>query len=154
MVAIAKKNTEINSAQVRQIQTILSKRELDRDERLEFLSAHFKREIKTTKDLSFIEAEDIIWFLNTGEKSKANWAFFHKNKFVSERKLLFSYLYQAQWTAKNETSKYVEVPDLERLSNFLKSPKSPVNKPLKQFDKKDWSKILQAFRNIVKSTFK
>ncbi|MCI2229559.1 hypothetical protein MC378_10305 [Polaribacter sp. MSW13] len=143
---------EISKKQIQQIQIILSKRELDREERLQFLSDHFNREITTTKDLTFVEAEDLIYFLNTGKKSNSNWAFFDKSKFVSERKLLFSYLYQAQWVTKKEG--YTEVPDLERLSNFLKSPKSPVKKPLKKFEKQDWSKLLQAFRNIVKGTYK
>ncbi len=143
---------KIDKKQIQQIQTILSKQELDREERLQFLSDHFKREITTTKELTFIEAEDLIYFLNTGKKSNSNWAFFHHDKFVSERKLLFSYMYQAQWTTK--ALRYNEVPDLERLSNFLKSPKSPVAKPLKKFEKKDWSKLLHAFRNIVKGTYK
>jgi hypothetical protein len=142
----------ISSKQIQQVQTILSKQELDRDERLQFLSTHFKREITTTKDLTSIEADDLIYFLNTGKKTTSNWAFFDKAKFSSERKLLWSYLYQAQWVVKNE--KYNEVPDLERLSNFLKSPKSPVNKPLKKWNKAEWSKILHAFRNIVKFQYK
>ena len=142
----------IENKQIQQIQTILSKRALDRDERLDFISATLGREVTTTKELTSVEADDFIYFLNTGKKPTSNWAFFSPDKFVSERKLLFSYMYQAQWVTKNE--KHYEVPDLERLSNFLKSPKSPVNKPLKQFDKKDWSKIIHVFRNIVKGTYK
>lgn len=143
---------EIQPNQIKQIQTIMSSRFTDRDERLDFISTFLGREITTTKDLTTVEAHGLIYYLNTGKKSTANWAFFDKDKFVSERKLLFSYLYQAQWVVKNDT--YSEVPDLERLSNFLMSSKSPVNKPLKQFKKEDWSKILQAFRNIAKGTYK
>lgn len=143
---------EITKKQLQQIQTIMTSRFADRDERLDFISAYFDREITSTKDLSSVEADNFIYFLNTGIKQEKNWAFFNKHSFVNERKLLFSYLYQAQWVVKNET--HNEVPDLERLSNFLKSKKSPVNKPLKQFNKQDWSKILQAFRNIVKGTYK
>ena len=143
---------EIQANQIKQIQTIMSSRFTDRDERLDFISALFEKEVNSTKELSSIEADDLIYYLNTGKKATANWAFFDKTKFISERKLLWSYLYQAQWVVKNE--KYTEVPDLERLSNFLKSAKSPVNKPLKKWAKADWSKILHAFRNIAKGTYK
>ncbi|WBX72919.1 hypothetical protein PG913_08380 [Tenacibaculum pacificus] len=61
-------------------------------------------------------------------------------------------MYQAQWTVLNE--RHGEVPDIERLSNFLKSPKSPVNKPLKQWEKEEWEKILHVFKNIIKLTYK
>jgi hypothetical protein len=143
---------EITKKQIQQIQTIMSSRFSDRDERLDFVTAQTGREITSTKLLTFIEAEDLIYFLNTGKTNKSNWGFFDDDKFVSERKLLFSYMYQAQWTVPHETR--TEVPDLERLSNFLKSPKNPTKKPLKKFDKKDWSKILQVFNNIVKGTYK
>jgi len=143
---------EIQPRQIKQIQTIMSSRFTDRDERLDFISALFEKEVNSTKDLRSIEADDLIYYLNTGKKATANWAFFDKTKFSSERRLLFSYLYQAQWTMPHETR--TEVPDLERLSNFLKSAKSPVNKPLKEWEKADWSKLLHAFRNIAKGTYK
>ena len=142
----------IEKKQIQQIQTIMAPRFADREERLDYMSSFFKTDLKSTKELTFIEAEEFIYFLNTGDKKPANWAFFDKTKFVSERKKLFSYLHQADWTVAND--KYGEVPDLERLSNFLKSAKSPVNKPLKKFNKQEWSKLIEAFKNIVKSTYK
>jgi hypothetical protein len=143
---------EITKTQIKQVQTILSGHKLDRDERLDFISGQLNREVLSTKDLTQVEADELIYFLNTGKTSKANWAFFDKTKFIGERKLLWSYLYQAQWTIPHETLN--EVPDLERLSNFLKSPKSPVKKPLKQWNKEEWSKMIIVFENIVKGTFK
>lgn len=143
---------EIQSNQIKQIQTIMSSRFSDRDERLDFISALFEKEVKSTKELSSIEADDLIYFLNTGQKAKATWAFFDKDKFVPERKLLWSYLHQIQWVVKND--KHFEVPDLDRLSNFLKSNKSPVNKPLKEWNKQDWEKMLITFKNIAKSKYK
>ncbi len=134
--------------QVRQIQTIFSKQELDREERLQFLTNHFKREIESTKDLTFVEAEELIYFLNTGKKNAANWAFFDKHKFITQRKYLFSLLHQANWV--NLETRHV---DLERLSNFIKSAKSPVQKPLKQWESEDWSKMIFVFEKIVKGTF-
>jgi hypothetical protein len=142
----------IEKEQVQQIQTILSKRELDRHERLEFLSAELKREVKSTKELSFVEAGELISFLITGKKNPVNWALFDKDKFVKQRKYLWSLLYQAQWVVENEN--HIEVPDLMRLSNFIKSPKSPVQKPLKRWNTTEWSKMIFVFEKISKGTFK
>ena len=143
---------EITKTQIKQIQTIMSSRFPDRDDRLNYTSAFLEREIKSTKDLSQIEADEFINFLNTGKKEPANWGYFEIEKFPGERKTLFSLMYQAQWTKAHEIVK--EVPDLDRLSNFLKSKKSPVHKPLKQFEKADWSKLIAVFTNIVKGTYK
>jgi len=141
---------EILTKQIKQIQSILSKRELDREERLDFLSTELDREITTTKDLSFVEADELIGYLITGKKKPANWAYFDKEN-PQHRKLL-SQLRIAQWVVKKE--KYGFVADLERLSNFLKSPKSPVNKPLKKMSKTEVSKIVFVFDKIIKGTFK
>ncbi len=119
-----------------------------REERLDYMSAFLKREVSTTKDLTYVEADELIDYLTTGEYKKSNWGHFDKDKFPSERKLLWSYLHQCDWTVENATYGYV--PDTERLSNFLKSNKSPVNKSLKKFDKEDWEKILYVFQMIAK----
>lgn len=140
---------EIEAKQIQQIQTILSKRELDREERLDFLSSELKREVASTKDLTFIEADELIYFLRTGKKQPANWAFFDKNN--PQHKKLLSQLRIAQWVVKNE--RWGFVADLERLSNFLKSPKSPVNKPLKSMKPTEVSKIIFVFDKIIKGTF-
>lgn len=141
---------EITAPQIKQIQTILSKRELDRTERLDFLASEFNRAFSSTKELSFIEADELIYFLRTGKKQPANWAFFDNGN-PQHRKIL-SQLRTAQWVVAN--GKYGFVADLERLSNFLKSPRSPVNKPLKTMSKTEVSKIVFVFDKIIKGTFK
>ena len=50
--------------------------------------------------------------------------------------------------------KWGEVPDINRLSEFLKSDKSPVNKPLKKMEPLEVSKIIEALKGIVKSKYK
>lgn len=144
----------IEPQQLKKIQTNLTKEYPDREERLCFVSQFLHREVTTTKDLTSTEADELLNFIYNKNYTRDNWGLFDKRneKYRSERKLLWSYLYQAQWTVDNET--HGEVPDTERLSNFLKSPKSPVKKPLKQFEKGDWNKILEVFKNIVKGTFK
>lgn len=79
-----------------------------------------------------------------------NWGLFDKNN--QQHKAILSQMRTAQWTIPNE--KWGEVPDLNRLSDFLKSDKSPVNKPLKKMEPEEVSKIIEAFKGIVKSTYK
>ena len=83
-------------------------------------------------------------------QEKSNWGLFDKNS--QQHKTLLSLLRQAQWTMPNE--KWGEVADLPRLSEFLKSDKSPINKPLKKMEPWEVSKIIEAFKGIVKSKYK
>ena len=82
--------------------------------------------------------------------SKSNWGLFDKNN--QQHKTILSLLRQAQWVVPN--NKHGEVPDINRLSEFLKSNRSPVNKPLKQMEPEEVSKIIEAFKGIVKSLYK
>jgi hypothetical protein len=81
---------------------------------------------------------------------QGNWGLFDKNN--QQHKTLLSLLRQAQWTMPNE--RWGEVADLPRLSEFLKSDKSPIKKPLKKMEPWEVSKIIEAFKGIVKSTYK
>lgn len=82
--------------------------------------------------------------------SKSNWGLFDKNN--QQHKTILSLLRQAQWVVPN--GKWGEVPDISRLSEFLKSDKSPINKPLKDMEPEEVSKIIEAFKGIVKSKYK
>ena len=82
--------------------------------------------------------------------SKSNWGLFDKEN--QQHKTILSLLRQAQWVVPN--GKWGEVPDINRLSEFLKSDNSPVNKPLKKMEPKEVSKIIEAFKGIVKSKYK
>ena len=82
--------------------------------------------------------------------SKSNWGLFDKDN--QQHKTILSLLRQAQWVVKND--KWGEVPDINRLSEFLKSDKSPVCKPLKKMEPTEVSKIIEAFKGIVKSKYK
>jgi hypothetical protein len=79
-----------------------------------------------------------------------NWGLFDKNN--KQHLTILAQMRTAQWVAPND--KYGEVPDLERLSEFLKSAKSPINKPLKQMEPWELSKIIEAMKGIVKSIYK
>lgn len=87
------------------------------------------------------------------EVKPVNWGSFSKSKpDPTKRKVLFSMMHQIQWT--KPSVKYGEVPDLERLSNFLQSKRSPVQKPLKEMEPEDLEKLITAFKGILKSTYK
>ena len=83
-------------------------------------------------------------------QGKSNWGLFDKEN--QQHKTILSLLRQAQWVVPN--GKWGEVPDINRLSEFLKSDKSPVNMPLKDMKPEEVSKIIEAFKGIVKSKYK
>lgn len=83
------------------------------------------------------------------KKKLANWGVFDKDN--TQHRTILSLMRQAQWT------KYWngrEVPDIMRLSDFLHSDKSPVNKALKKMTPDEVSKVIVAFEGIVEWTFK
>lgn len=79
-----------------------------------------------------------------------NWGLFDKEN--KQHLTILAQMRNAQWVKPND--KYGEVPDLERLSDFLKSDKSPINKPLKKMEPWEVSKVIEAFKGIVKSIYK
>jgi hypothetical protein len=95
-----------------------------------------------------------IMHQQTGTKPKQededNWGEFDKDN--RQHLTLLAYMRTAQWTTPNE--KHGEVADIERLSDWLKTEKSPVRKPLKKMEPWEVSKIIEAFKGIVKSTYK
>lgn len=142
--------SSINKDQIRAIQATLSRTYKDREERLSFLSDYFNRTVKSTKELTFIEAKELLHDLNGDNVKKANWgAFDLQNK---KHKVILSQLYTLNWTVPHPV--HGEVPDIERLSSFLKSSKSPVQKPLEKMKPTEVDKIIQAFKGITKSTYK
>ena len=84
------------------------------------------------------------------ERGEGNWAVFNKTN--PKHKIILSLLYQMQWVKPSE--KWGEVPDLERLSSFLQSEKSPVRKPLKDMEPLELEKLIKALSGIVKSKYK
>lgn len=95
-----------------------------------------------------------ILFQQTGatplNESPDNWGLFDKEN--RQHLTILAEMRTAQWVIPSK--KWGEVPDLERLSDFLKSDKSPINKPLKKMEPWEVSKIIEAFKGIVKSIYK
>ena len=85
-----------------------------------------------------------------GTKGQDNWGFFDKNN--QQHKAVLSQLRQLQWTTKSE--RWGEVADINRLSEFLKSDKSPVKKPLKKMDPQEVSKIIECLKSMITKKYK
>lgn len=81
---------------------------------------------------------------------KSNWGLFDKDN--QQHKALRSQLHTLQWTKKHD--RHGEVADIDRLSDFLKSDKSPVKKPLKQMTPEEVSKIIECFKSMVRKTYR
>lgn len=102
-------------------------------------------ESKTTaSQLSISEASKLISSLTT------NWAVFDREN--QQHLYILSLMRQLKWITMHE--KYgKEVADMSRLSNFLKSKRSPVPKPLQKMTVEETSKIIFALENIIKSEY-
>jgi hypothetical protein len=82
--------------------------------------------------------------------SQDNWGLFdNKNK---QHRAILSQLRTLQWVVPSE--KWGEIVDLNRLSDFLKSDNSPINKPLKEMDEKELSKMISCFESMVIKKYK
>lgn len=80
----------------------------------------------------------------------ASWAKFDKSN--PKHRLILSLMRQANWTKPHP--RHGEVADMDRLDAFLKSVKSPVNRPLKDMSFEEVEKIIVALKGIVKSRYK
>lgn len=92
---------------------------------------------KKVGDLSIAEATQLISFLTT------NWAYFDKHN--RKHSTILSLCHQLAWV-QDANPKFV---DLQRLSEWLKSFRSPVNKPLQQMDTKELSKVISALQGML-----
>jgi hypothetical protein len=107
--------------------------------------------LKSTKDLSFEQANELIVRYGGKALHYDNWAFFDfKN---TQHRYMLSLLIQLGWSyysAKQQKT----ISDLYRFSEWLKSEKSPVQKPLKEMNQTECSKILGALESMLSKTLK
>lgn len=117
----------------------------NRAERLAFVSNLLGRSIESFKELKVIEkliVYDCFKMLDkhTIDPTK-NWGFFDNSK--AQHRKVISTLYQLGWT--NQDKK----PNLERLSQWLKSSRSPVNKPINWMSKAELTKTINALEQML-----
>lgn len=100
----------------------------------------------STKDLTLDQANDIIKRFGGTPIQYENWAYFDVKK-ASHRNIL-SLCIQAGWEVFN-VKRNENVADLYRLSEWLKSKRSPVQKPLQKMDNLETNKIIYALKSIA-----
>ncbi|KGO89760.1 hypothetical protein [Flavobacterium suncheonense] len=101
-------------------------------------------------DLTFDQANKILIQQGGSPHTPDNWAVFDKTN--KKHMVIISLMRQAQWVKPHD--RYGEVADMERLSKFLQSPKSPITKPLQQMEPEELERIIKALKGIVKSKYK
>lgn len=139
----------ITAPQIQQLQTICSGKFRSREERLETLSDMAGVELTTIKELSRLQADEIIHFFNTGKvPNNASWAFFEASN--TQHKAILSLCHQLGWV-QEENPKLV---NLNRLGGWLKSDRSPVKFPLKEMDRAQLSKIISALQSMLQKNYK
>lgn len=139
----------ITTRQISQLQTICSGKFSNREERLEALSEMVGSELTSIKDLSSLQADELIYFFNTGKTlDHTSWALFDKKN--SQHKTVLSLCHQLGWVQEDKP----EFVDLHRLGGFLKSDKCPVKSPLKEMSPAQVSKLIFVLQRIVQSKFK
>lgn len=141
----------ITTDQIKIIQTLLNKRFTDRQERLEFLSDFFGMEIKSTKDLTKIQAIHLTRYLN-GEKIEPFQIYAYFDAKNTQHSTILARCHELGWTTTTNSGKLI--PDLERLGGFLISKWSPVRKPLMQMNRKEASKIITCLTQILEKKYK
>ncbi|WP_187695224.1 hypothetical protein [Chryseobacterium sp.] len=139
----------ITTTQITQLQTICSGKFRNREERLEALSEMMGVELNSIKDLSRLQADELIHFFNTGKPlNHSTWALFDRNN--SQHRTVLSLCHQLGWVQEEKP----EFVDLHRLGGWLKSDRSPVKTPLKEMTRAELSKIISALQNIIQKQYK
>lgn len=99
--------------------------------------------------LTFDQANKAIRKLGGKTAVDYQWAQF--DKFNGQHSYVLSLCIQLGWSINHP--RYGYVADLNRLSEWLKSQRSPVRKPLRAMDKAECSKIITALENIAHKNF-
>jgi len=90
-------------------------------------------------DLSLTQASKLIKSLTT------HWGRFRLDN--QQHRYILSLLRQIGWTTSSD--RYGVIPDMERLSDFLKSKKSPVVKPLQNMEPVELSKLINCLESML-----
>ncbi len=138
----------VKTIQILQIE--LGKKFSSRDEKLAFLCDFTGVNLKTSKDLTQTQAMDIIQFLKTGKQpNNASWAYFDRaNK---QHTTILSRCITYGW---QELKNGYTIADRNKLGTWLKSFRSPVNKPLKEMSNKELSTTINALDGMIKRKYK
>ncbi len=99
----------------------------------------------STKDLTLEQANEIIKRFGGKPILYDNWAYFDYTE--GSHRTILSLCMQMSWSVFDHV-KGIYIADLYRLSEWLKSSRSPVQKPLQKMDPKEVQKIIYALQNM------
>jgi hypothetical protein len=134
----------ISIRQIKILQSLLSKRFGDREERMAFLSGFVGRELATSKELKEIEAFEILDWLKYNYSKEA---YFDSHN--AQHLSLLAKCHELGWVQEDNP----RIPDLQRLGRWLLSKKCPVQKPLKEMTTKEVSKVIGALEKIIEKRY-
>lgn len=104
----------------------------------------------STKDLTHAQANQLLQHLGIKPVVYDNWAFF--DKYNRSHNYIISLAIQNGWSIPHKV--HGEVADLGRLSEWLKSKKAPVRKPLKKMDTRELSRTISALESMITKTYR
>lgn len=96
-------------------------------------------------DLSFEQANEAIRKL--GGKTAVDYQWGQFDKFNGQHSYVLSLCIQLGWSTNHP--RYGYVADLNRLSDWLKGSRSPVQKPLRSMTKEECSKVISALEQMT-----
>lgn len=141
---------KVKAKDIQVLQIELGKKFDTRDEKLDFLSQFVGYNLETSKDLTQYQAMDVIQFLKTGKQpDNIKWAYFDKDN--AQHMNVLSQCITYGWS---EVKRGKVVADLNRLGSWLKSFRSPIQKPLLEMETKELTTIINALKGMIKSKYK
>ena len=134
----------ISTRQLKILQSFLSKRFGDREERMAFLSGFVGRELATSKELKEIEAFEILDYLGYNYSFAA-----HFDSHNMQHLSLLAKCHELGWVQVDNP----RIPDLQRLGKFMLSKRCPVQKPLMEMTTKEVSKVIGALEKVIEKRY-
>lgn len=138
---------KILNSQIKKIHTLLPPGiKNDSDQKKNLIQQYTGDWKKTsTKDLTLDQANEIIIRFGGKPITYENWAFFDVKK--NRHLQILSLMHQIGWSVEKVPGEHYA--DLYRLSEFLKSDKSPIKKPLNKMNDKELSKLIYVLKKIA-----
>ena len=134
----------ISTRQLKILQSLLSKRFGDREERMAFLSGFVGRELGSSKELKEIEAFEILDYLGYNYSFAAHFES-HNTQHLS----LLAKCHELGWVQPNNP----RIPNLQQLGKWLLSKRCPVQKPLMEMTTKELSKVIGALEKMIEKRY-
>lgn len=149
---VSRLQSQVSSLQIKTIHTLLPPHLKDKELKAEFIASFTEDANRSsTRDLTFYEAEELIYFLRTGKNQTfaAFATFDHTNR---QHRYILSIAHQLGWVVYHNGLKKM-VPDLERLGAWLRKY-GYLHQPLKAYTAEQLPKLITQFEKLLKTQTK